>query len=556
MRLSLVSRCVIAAITVCMFALSVTPSRAATLTINATTDFSDANPGDLNCQTTPANGSVCTLRAAIETANANVGTDTIQFSFQGTVMLTSALPALTESVIINGAGADAMFVDANATGRIFDVPTGITVTITQLGLREGSATDGAAIRNAGTLTLREMSVSASVASMSGGGVYNSGMLVIRDSTISGNSAGDGAGVYNAGAPVGGSPSPIAAGPVLGGTVTIINSTISGNTATASGDITSGSGGGLYLAPGSEATLRNSTIAFNGAAVGGGVAALGSFIPANTLIARNTATTSAPDVSGTIDSLGHNLIGNSTGAVIIGTTDGNLLDAAAAPVSLVALSSNGGRTRTHVIGVNSVAIDAGDQSLAVSETGFLLANDQRGAPNNRARGEEVDIGAYESTPTTLTIQTTLQGRSQPAPHPSRVFSGRVRITRGGDGAVFFDGMLTSDNSGVLSMFGLPPFEFYRFWVKGSHTLASISSTVTVVGGATTFTTVVLREGDANNDNVINITDFSILAATFGKVSTTGGFDGRADFNADNAVNINDFSLLAANFGVTGDAIVGS
>lgn len=59
----------------------VRPHAPAMFVVNSTGDVSDATPGDALCD---SGGGVCTLRAAIEeanaNANANVGTDTIQFA--------------------------------------------------------------------------------------------------------------------------------------------------------------------------------------------------------------------------------------------------------------------------------------------------------------------------------------------------------------------------------------------------------------------------------------------------------------------------------------------
>ncbi len=75
--------------------------------VNVNTDESDANTADGVCDidlTTP--GSQCTLRAAIEQANATAGSNTIGFNIPGagvhTISPGSALPPITELVFIDG----------------------------------------------------------------------------------------------------------------------------------------------------------------------------------------------------------------------------------------------------------------------------------------------------------------------------------------------------------------------------------------------------------------------------------------------------------------------
>lgn len=73
------------------------------LTVNSTADGSDISPGDGQCKT--ASGD-CTLRAAIEEANALAGVDTVRFDIPGggtpVIQPTSPLPEITDPVIING----------------------------------------------------------------------------------------------------------------------------------------------------------------------------------------------------------------------------------------------------------------------------------------------------------------------------------------------------------------------------------------------------------------------------------------------------------------------
>ncbi len=85
----------------------VVPEAAMTFTVNSMLDIADNNPGDGVCGAFVATGSplVCTLRAAIQEANANAGADTIQFSIGSGIPginLLTALPTITEAVTING----------------------------------------------------------------------------------------------------------------------------------------------------------------------------------------------------------------------------------------------------------------------------------------------------------------------------------------------------------------------------------------------------------------------------------------------------------------------
>ena len=75
--------------------------------VNTTTDEADPNPADGICDVTPEiAGTQCTLRAAIETANATPELDKISFDIPGagiqSIAATSDLPPVTERVFING----------------------------------------------------------------------------------------------------------------------------------------------------------------------------------------------------------------------------------------------------------------------------------------------------------------------------------------------------------------------------------------------------------------------------------------------------------------------
>ena len=73
------------------------------LKVNSTADLADAVPGDGICADSAGD---CTLRAAIEEANANPGPDIIVFHIPGvgphTIQHTAPLPSITETVTIDG----------------------------------------------------------------------------------------------------------------------------------------------------------------------------------------------------------------------------------------------------------------------------------------------------------------------------------------------------------------------------------------------------------------------------------------------------------------------
>ncbi len=74
-----------------------------TFNVDSTGDLPDLMPGDGKCE---ASGVVCTLRAAIEEANATAGKDEIAFNIPGqgpyVIKPLTALPPITEAVIIDG----------------------------------------------------------------------------------------------------------------------------------------------------------------------------------------------------------------------------------------------------------------------------------------------------------------------------------------------------------------------------------------------------------------------------------------------------------------------
>jgi RHS repeat-associated protein len=301
-------------------------------------------------------GAGTTLQEAITAANANPGHDTITFSsgldFSAAVDITlSAELDVTGDLTIIGPGADQLTISGNDTYRILDLAAGTNVRLVGLTLTGGSAAGaGGAIRALGDeLTLEECQILDSTATTDGGGIYTTGRVNLLESSLSGNSATDGGALM-----------------LNGASAFIRQSTISGNSAT--------NGAAIALETSADATIVQSTIANNTAiANGGGLKITSSnVLLQNTLVADNSATTAYPDVDGTVlaDS-SYNLISDGTGmSGISDGTLGNQVGTSASPIDakLGQLRDHGGPVQTVSLRVDSPALDAGYDDLALTRPG--------------------------------------------------------------------------------------------------------------------------------------------------------------------------------------------
>jgi CSLREA domain-containing protein len=243
-----------------------------------------------------------------------------------------------------------------------------------------------------TVTLNNVSVTNNSAYCSGGGIFLEDSATISNSliannatTASGSSASctNGGGLYMADASGGGQPV----------TISLTNVTVSGNN---SGHY----GGGIaayFVLPLSSIAINNVTIANNQApdstyGDGGGIYAVGTkYIDfENTIISGNTSGAGFfPDCWGNLNSLDYNLIENTTGCTLSGTTTHNI-PAGISP-NLGALANNGGFSQTMTPRAGSPVIDTGNNATCA-------ATDQRGilrpADGDNNGSIICDMGALE------------------------------------------------------------------------------------------------------------------------------------------------------------------
>ncbi|MCI0643080.1 MAG: hypothetical protein L0Y70_28765, partial [Gemmataceae bacterium] len=269
-----------------------------------------------------------TLREAIQAANtdssvdgstAGAGADVISFDpglfpTPQTINLALGSLGLTTDIAIDGPGADTLTV-RNTTGRVFAITGNLLSTVT-------TSLDG-------------LTISGDTAGVGGGGIVVDGdgflttSLTLTDAALIGNKAALGGALQSedatltvANSTFAGNVATTSGGGVLvfGGTATITNSTFSNNAA-------ENHGGGIFNS--GVLNLVNNTLTLNlansddsGTGNGGGLFndPPGVVTIVNTIVAGNFDTPGNagsgpihPDVSGTVVSLGTNLIGNTAGS---------------------------------------------------------------------------------------------------------------------------------------------------------------------------------------------------------------------------------------------------
>src|SRR5215211_5487296 len=136
--------------------------------------------------TNNADSGAGSLRQAIIDANATTGVaDTINFDLgsSATITLTSSLPLITDGagLTIDGGSAD-ITISGDKQHRVFDVESGAKLTLSNLTVADGGGGPGAGIRNLGTLTVSNSTLSANSCGCDAGGIFNqAGTVTVSNS---------------------------------------------------------------------------------------------------------------------------------------------------------------------------------------------------------------------------------------------------------------------------------------------------------------------------------------------------------------------------------------
>jgi CSLREA domain-containing protein len=438
----------------------------------------------------------CSLREAITAANANAGPDLITFDLAGAgphlIQLTGALPNLSQSVGILNTSGESVTVRRDTGGdyRIFTINEGQNVQISGLIITNGndvSSDGGGAINNGNyaNLTVSNSSISRNTTSgFGGGGIYNGvgSILRVTNTTVNGNIAvgnGNGGGIAGV------------------GTITITNSTVSDNSARF--------GGGIMTFQGTALTITSSTVSNNSSQnYGGGILDQSGAIIRNTIVANNTAVTNRPDISGTFNSEGYNLIEDASGATINETQNAGTNIIGQDP-NLGALQNNGGTTETHALLTSSPAIDKGKSfGLTSDQRGFIRPFDASTIAN---AADGSDIGAFEVQAATFGISGIVSYGTTPTGQTTKYVSDVALIASGAS-----DASVNTNSSGFYLLNNLT--------ANGQYTVTP--SKTGNVNGITPFdATLVLRCVAAGTNCAL--TDNQKLAADTNNSNTITPFD---------------------------------
>ncbi|HHJ15442.1 MAG TPA: CSLREA domain-containing protein, partial [Gammaproteobacteria bacterium] len=381
--------------------LGTTSSMAATFAVNSAADTSDSTPGDGICADA---GGVCSLRAAIEEANALAGPDTVSVP-SGNYLLTQGSLVIKDAVTVTGAYTGLTVLDGNANGRVFSISSGVgEVTLETMTIQNGSidGAGGGVATGGSLLTIRNAIIRDNVATGGdawGGAIYIYGAgnrLVVENSLITRNSAGQASAIRFSNSDVELRNTTLSYNHSANARYGVIvdfsnqpsslvleNTTITGNTG--------GTGMTLFEA---QTTIVNSTIAGNSGGAAINAERNSSVTVTNSILYGNNRNCSTN--GGTITSGGHNIEGRDT-CGFAATGDRVNTDPMLGP-----LADNSGPTPTRGLLAGSPALNTGDNSAC-------LATDQRGTARDDGA---CDIGAFEGSvafatclPAPLTVDST-------------------------------------------------------------------------------------------------------------------------------------------------------
>jgi len=129
-------------------------------------------------------------------------------------------------------------------------------------------------------------------------------------------------------------------------------------------------------------------------------------------------------------------------------------------------------------------------------------------------------------------------------------GTVRFYTSGTDELILEKFMYSTNNSSVGYASDIPVGTYDMYVSMEGMLSIVFNSYTINTGSNSIAFPEVIVGDLNNNNSINVSDFSLFATTFGANVSDSNYNPLANINCDSNVNIVDLSLLSANFGAQG------
>jgi len=159
--------------------------------------------------------------------------------------------------------------------------------------------------------------------------------------------------------------------------------------------------------------------------------------------------------------------------------------------------------------------------------------------------------FPDSNSTLKGQVNFTGRYTP-PNDTWIEPFVVKLFEPGNLTnVLWTGVATTNNTGVFTIDNIPPGT-YDIGIKNWTCLSELVTNVTV--GVNEIIEVdfgTTREGDANNDDWVTISDRTLLYTAWGTHEGDDMWNPNCDFNRDGCITLTDRTIMYANWGQSGD-----
>jgi CSLREA domain-containing protein len=569
------------------------PPSPGTFTVNSIGDGADSNTADGVCKDGTG---ACTLRAAIQQANASAGKNTIAFNISGagphTIRPNSALPTITDPVIIDGYTQPGSSPNTNPVGQGLNTVLRIELD----GSNSGPSIDGLVL-SAGNSMVRGLVINrfpgeGIVIFSNGGNVIEgnfigidptgrnlrgnlAGVIVISTNNVIGGSTAGARNLITAGTDLNQGSAVFIKGSVSDNLIqgNLIGTDVSGVNPLGNFDfgvlitgsrnsildntIAFSKGTGIFVHSGDRNSILGNSIHSNG---GLGIDLGGDFITAND--------------AGDADTGANNLQNFPVLTLAVTTTEQTQIGGALNSTPSTQFKSEfffntscdpsghgEGESRVVAFGLNPITVttDGGGNitfGLSTSATvpvGRFVTATATDPNGNTSEFSQCKVVVASSALTgsisgTVTLQgrtatVTLQGRT--ATFPTGVGHGIATVTLNPSGV---SASVGADGSFQIS--SVPPGTF-TLTASASGYVSRQRTNVVVAASPVTLPSTQLRCGLVNDDNFVNINDITATVASFGtspanRVDAQGRF---VDQNGDGFVNINDITCVVSGFGVT-------